>query len=142
MYNLLKFVHVASAAIWIGTVFTFLVLSSRLRRAGNAEAARAVVMEGKFFSTGVYMPAAIIMLITGIGLVQMGPWSFGMPWVGAGLALFIIIVIIGAGVVGRTARQLSAGAANPQVLVKRIHTFAFMNLILLLTTVFLMVVKP
>ncbi|MEX2284458.1 MAG: DUF2269 family protein [Gemmatimonadota bacterium] len=149
MYNFLKFVHIVSIIIWIGGLthaFPVEPSGGRLRQAGT----RAGLGEqGGALSMIVFMPAVVLTLITGIGLVQVGRLGFGQIWILWGIIGTIVSFIVGGVLTGGTARklgqQLARGeidAARAAAVQRRIMVFVILNLLVLFSIVWAMVTKP
>ena len=67
-YDTLKVIHTLSAYVWLGSLFgslIFATISTRRSPAGVLTGAVAVVR----FSTRVGLPAAIVLLISGIWMI-------------------------------------------------------------------------
>lgn len=97
----------------------------------------------------VFMPAVVLTLITGIGLVQVGRLGFGQIWILWGIIGTIVSFIVGGVLTGGTARklgqQLARGeidAARAAAVQRRIMVFVILNLLVLFSIVWAMVTKP
>jgi uncharacterized membrane protein len=149
MYNFLKFLHVVSVILWVGGMFMLLLLNRRLVRLGQPEVVRALGQQSGAVSMLVFMPAVLVAVVTGIGMVQVGNLRFGSTWVMWGIigaiASFIIGGVLTGGAARKLARQQAAGeidAAGAAAVQRRMLMFAFLNLAILLSIVWAMVVKP
>jgi putative copper export protein len=74
--HVLKFVHLLAAAVWTGGLITLTVLVPVLRRGGaSVELLRAAARAFARLS----WTAMAILIVTGVGQVQVGgwPWSYG-----------------------------------------------------------------
>ena len=148
-YTVLKFIHVVSMAVWIGGMIVMLLLNRRFIRIGEMAVAQAIGRQGAFISTRVFLPAVLTTLITGIGMVQVGKLSFGLTWIAWGITALILSMIIGAVFTGGAARKIAERAARGEVTPdqmaaaqRRILMFAILNILLLLSTIYVMVAKP
>lgn len=142
MYNLLKFVHITSVIIWLGGVHTLMLLNTRMRRARQFDGLAALGVQMRFFGLGVFMPSSIIVLITGVGMVQVGKLGFGQLWISLGFTFLFLSVIIGGVLANGVARKLAAGQGHPDNLRARMLVYTILNLLLLFAAVFVMVIKP
>ena len=93
MVEVLLFVHILGVAAWFGANLVRTFARGPMSRADDATAAawhRATVSMGRVIHT----PAAIVVFITGFGLVGMSGGAYGMaaPFVVVG----IIVVVVGA----------------------------------------------
>jgi uncharacterized membrane protein len=149
MYNILKFVHIVSIIVWIGGLTMLFLLNRRVARTGKPELVRALGEQGGALSMILFMPAVVLTLITGIGMVQVGRLGFSQTWILWGIIGTVVSFIVGGVLTGGTARKLgqqlargeidAAGAAAVQ---RRIMVFVIVNLLVLFSIVWAMVTKP
>ena len=147
-YDLYKFVHVLAAIVWVGAGATVQILVLRAKR-GEPRRLHDLVGEATWLGNRVFLPASIVVLITGLAMIFDGPWSFSDLWISLGLTGFVITALNGAGILGPTGKKLSeafgAGAADEPAtrrLVSRLFTSMRVDLIVITAVVFIMVVKP
>lgn len=149
LYTLLKFIHVASIAVWFGALVTLTVLNRLFTRVGDTATVQAIGRQGGALSSRLFLPAVLTTLITGIGMVQSGDLSFGTPWVVAGIVGLIISMYIGAVLTGGAARKLGGQIARGEIdgpgiarAQRRILMAGVVNMLLLLVIIWAMVAKP
>lgn len=149
MYNIMKFIHVAAMTLLIGGLHMMLLLNVRFAKAGETAGANALAQQAKFLSTRVFIPLALVILISGIGMVQWAKYGFDLLWIQYGTGGLILAMIIGNAFIGRIAmklgRQVAAGEidqATAMAARKKLIMYAGLNLLLLLSIVYVMVVKP
>ena len=149
LYNVLKFIHVASIAVWFGGLVTLLTVNRLLIRAGDTAATQAIGRQGQGISMRLFLPAVLVTLITGIGMVQVGQLGFGTLWIVWGTIGLVVSMFIGTVLTGGAARKLAARAARGEVdaagiarVQRRILTVAIVNMLLLLSIIWAMVAKP
>lgn len=149
MYNLLKFIHVVSIAIWFGGMVSMMILNRLLVGAGDAAAAQAIGRQGRGLSFRLFIPAVVVTLITGVGMVQVNDIGFGTLWIVWGMVGLFVSLYIGAVLTGGTARKLAEQAARGEIdgagiarVQRRIMMFGIINMLLLLTVIWAMVAKP
>ena len=147
-YLVLRFVHIASAMVWVGGVIAVAVLNARVARAGEASAAPAVARAGTFFGVAVMMPAALLTLLAGFALLGVRKQGFEL-WTVWGLAGVFGSVLLGATVLRRAGQELAAlssqaapDASRMAVLRRRLARWGLINIVLLVSTVWAMVFKP
>lgn len=148
LYSILKFLHVSAVIIWLGAVITLAVLFARLASETEAGAIPLFARQAEFVGRAVIGPAAIVAFLAGGALV----WEMhtGMPaWVWWGVIGFLITMILGGGIMGRTGRKLSVVASSPNpdnptmaALQRRLRTLGIVNIVILLSVVWAMVAKP
>jgi uncharacterized membrane protein len=149
MYNLLKFIHVTSIAVWFGGLVTMLLLNRLFTSAGDHATVQAIGRQGARFSTRLFLPAVLTTLITGIGMVQINDLGFGTTWIMWGIIGLVASMVIGGALTGGTARKLgariAAGDIDPPTIAamqRRMLMFAILNMLLLLSIIWAMVAKP
>jgi uncharacterized membrane protein len=149
LYSILKFVHIAGIAVWFGALFTLFTVNRLLVSRGEMAAASVVGRLGASLSTRLFLPAVIIVLITGIGMVQINELSFGLAWIVWGIVGLATSMLIGAVFTGGAARKLGQAIAKNEIdaagiaaAQRRIMMFAILNMVLLLSIMWAMVAKP
>lgn len=89
-YLLLKWLHILSSVLLVGTGFGTAYFFYFTRCSGNLQAiatvARLVVRADWWFTT----PAAVVQPVTGIALAQLAGWPLTTPWIAASLALYLL----------------------------------------------------
>lgn len=135
MDRVLLFVHVVSAAVWLGADFAQFVLAPRFFRAPPATAAawhRGTVQMMRV----LYTPAAILILATGIVMVLRSPaYELTDGFVSIGLAVVIIGAVLGMAVFGpqgRRAASLHEEGASAQAVERRIAGLGALDALILL----------
>lgn len=149
LYELLLFVHVVAIAAWFGAALLAVVL---LELAARAKDTPWLVRFGEYdekLAPLLFIPAAIVTLLSGVALVFDGPWSFtGDGWVIAGLVLFAGIFAVGLGLIvpaGKKLTALATGNAPAVELQGQIGKLRMLNWIdvgLLAAAIFFMTAKP
>jgi uncharacterized membrane protein len=144
-YEFLLFVHVSCAVIWIGGDFLFQVQGQIvLRTADAAEIARFAGNAGRL-SERLFVPAALLVLLAGIGLMIEGSWSWGTLWVVFSLVTFAGSFALGLGVLSPTAKKIEAVGPETQEgqqLIRRLFALLRVDLVFLFAIVLAMTVKP
>lgn len=138
--------HVAGAGTWLGANVVQAVappLAARQGEAGMASWYR--ITSG--LSSRLYMPAAIMILVTGIFLVlESDAYGFDSLFVGIGMGMIVIGAALGMVVFGpgghRTAEAIESGdAARARSAQARIAGFGILDTVLLLFTITVMVLR-
>ncbi len=149
LYELLLFLHVLGAVAWVGGALVGLVIFEVARRSGD----RAHVLQMLHYDDRLapiyYIPAALIVLAAGIGLVLEGPWSFGDGWVLAGIGLLVAAFAVGLAFFLPAGKRLGEavsghGVDSDQVAaaLDRIRVITWADLALLVAAIFVMTTKP
>jgi uncharacterized membrane protein len=122
-YDLLLFLHVSAAIIWIGSEFLLNVQGARADRRRDDEGIRRVLDDAAGLAMVLFVPASLAALVTGILLVLDGPWSFDQLWIVLGLAGFAATFVTGLFVVDPRAKRIAAimdrdGGLSPEALAR------------------------
>jgi uncharacterized membrane protein len=146
-YAIVKFLHVASAVIWIGGAFVMIMLGARAERAKSDADLVAVVLQVAWAGERIYVPASIATLVFGVTAATLGG-LWGNLWVILGLVGVAITIGMGIGMLTPRAKKAEAGhatgGASPAVVAisREILTLAKFDAVLLFTVVADMVLKP
>ncbi len=148
LYELLKFLHVLAATIWVGGAVMLRVQSARASGMDRSRAAE-LATETSEVGTKVLMPASIVLLVTGLWTAFEGGYGLDPLWVKLGLAIYVVSAVAGAVFLGPLYKQVGAlqaerGPDDAEVgsRLQRISTLSWVDLTLLVVAVFVMVVKP
>ena len=98
-YEIVKFLHVLSAATWFGAAVSLTILLVRVRAAEDAAAARIVTAHVSALSGRVFAPVSGLTLIFGVlgVFLSEGAWRFTDLWILIGLVGFVIMgIVVGA----------------------------------------------
>jgi uncharacterized membrane protein len=149
LYEWLLLAHILAVVIWIGGAITFQIHAVRVDRAGQPAELVALASEGEWLGLRLFMPAALVALAAGIGLVIEGNWSFGEAWILFGLLAYAISFLNGALFLGPESGRLSRliaerGPEDPQVRwrIRRIFLASRVELVILVAIIADMVLKP
>lgn len=94
-YELLLFLHVAAAVIWLGAGFLIAVLVFGAERAGNRQKEAGHHQDVAWLAPRLFVPASLATLIIGILLVVDGDWSLDQLWIVIGLVGWAIAFVLG-----------------------------------------------
>ena len=149
LYELLLFVHVLAAAAWVGGVLLFaFVLELALRAQERSLLLRLIAYDDRLAPI-FYIPAIVLVLAAGVGLVLDGPWSFGDGWVIAGIVLLASAFVLGIAFFLPTAKRLktaldSGGVDSAEVIgeLRTYRTLTWIDAAILVAAVFVMTTKP
>ncbi len=148
-YELLTFVHVGAAVVWVGgaAMIQFFALRAIARNEplGLVQFTRDVEWVGN----RVLLPSALTVVVFGFLLIWDGPWELGMTWVWLSLVIYAISFVAGLFVLQPMAKKIGglieaegpeSGAVQAQI--GRLFWVSRIDLVLLFAIVFLMVTKP
>jgi len=109
MTELMLFLHILGAGAWLGANLTRALVGPYLTRADNATSAswhRATVFIGRV----VHTPAAIVVFVTGFGLVGLSDGVYEMtdPFVVVGILVVIVGAVLAMAIIGPNGRLIAA----------------------------------
>ena len=148
-YTFFKSVHVVAAAVWVGGAFFIQALAFRITRSGDAKRQADFAKDSEVVGMRVFIPSTWLVLLAGIGMMINLDWSWGQNWIVFGLIAFALSFVVGAGFLGPEGGRIAAviereGPASPeaQARIRRILTISRCELVVLITVIVNMVVKP
>jgi uncharacterized membrane protein len=144
-YEFLLFVHITAAVIWLGGAFTFQMYGFVVRRGGDPEEMARFAGRAGVLGERMFIPASLIVVLAGIGLVIEGNWDWDQLWVIFALVTFAASFLTGVLVLSPMAKRIPVvGPTTPegQQLTERLFTILRIDLVFMYAIVFAMVVKP
>ena len=143
----LKVVHIIAAIVAVGANVTY---AFWLRQAGTTDRDRLVftIASIKKLDNTLATPAYIVVLLTGLGMVFLGVFSFTTGWIQAALALYVLVVILSVAAYSPALRrQLREAEADPgsaayRAAASRSNVLGIVVTAIVLVIVVLMVTKP
>lgn len=147
-YEFLLTVHVALAAIWVGSAFAMQLFGIRAL-ASTRERLAGFAGDVEWIGMYVLVPVSLLALVSGILLVIETPFGFGDDWVVIALVLYAITFVAGAaffgpesGRIGKLVAEHGADAPEPARRIRRILVLSRLDLVLLFGMLYVMAVKP
>jgi uncharacterized membrane protein len=147
LYEILLFVHIVGAAIWVGGGVTLLILGMRIGRTADVQM-RLRYIKDTAFAGPLIGASAMVVLLAGIGMVlESDVIELSQLWVWLGLVLFAVSGITGGAYFGPTGKKIEKALSEGQVdeanrLTRQITNVSRFDVLLLLVIVGLMVFKP
>src|SRR5919201_508924 len=148
-YTFFKSVHVVAAAVWVGGAVMLQALAFRIIRTGDARRQTDFAKDSEVIGMRVFIPATWILLLAAIGMMVNLHWSWGQNWIVFGLIAFGLSFVIGAGFLGPEGGRIAAviereGPDSPEAQrrIRRTLVISRAELVVLITVIFNMVVKP
>ena len=148
--NLLLFIHLTAAFVWVGGALMLVFLNARANRSGDSTQVIRMAANNEFSGRVVFNTSGVITLLAGVGLVlESDVWGFSMGWI-----IFAIVVVIASAILGMAfyAPQLRAvmeivdenGPDDPDLAprLRRIAVVFNIEVLFLIAVVFAMVFKP
>ena len=144
-YEFLLFVHITAAVIWLGGAFTFQMYGAVVRRGGDPEEMARFAGRAGALGERMFVPASLLVVLAGVGLMLEGSWDWGELWVLFALVAFAASFVTGLFVISPMAKKIPVvGPTTPagQSLIQRLFTILRIDLVYMYAIVFAMVVKP
>ncbi len=146
-YMVLKFVHVTAVIVWVGGVVAVAALGGQLARAGDQASLQLLRRQSDFFGRRIQGPAVGVALLA--GLAMMGIMKTMTFWLGWGLVALVLSMALDGALVRKASRELAelASARPPDearmnAARRRLRTGSLLNILILVSTVWVMVAKP
>ncbi len=143
---LLKLIHVLAAITAVGANLTY---TYWLRYAGLDRDRLLWTMRGiRRLDNFIATPAYVVLAITGVLMVLTGAFSFTQGWIIAGIALYVLVVILGIALYAPALkRQIAEAEADPTSpayaeAARRSNIYGIITIGTVLLIVVLMVTKP
>jgi len=147
-YEFWLFLHVTGAIVWIGGAAAIQVFGILTKRAADPSKSAFFASSVSFTVLRIFLPAALVVIASGIGLTKTGHWDWGEPFIVGGLVLWALVSLVAFGFLGRAigsaGARLAAEGPSP-ALALRLRNLTWLSRVLLgvlLVIVFLMTVKP
>jgi uncharacterized membrane protein len=147
-YDILKFVHVLAAIVWVGGAVLFHVLAGRAVATEDPVRVQGLISDSAHLGKRYFSPAAITVLVFGVIAVLNGGYGFEHLWIVGGIVGIIASIVLGAGILGRTSEALeehmkTSGLDDTvRAGLAKMRMVSSIDLLILVGVVFLMVVKP
>jgi uncharacterized membrane protein len=148
-YELLLFLHIVAAIVWLGSGLFLQILAFRADRAGDAEGLRRVAVDSASLGETLFVPASLAVLVLGILLVIDGPWAFDQLWIVLGLVGYLATFVTGITVMRTGSEKIAAilerdggMSAEAEVAIRKILAKGRLDTVVLYLVVAVMVLKP
>ena len=146
-YEILLFLHVAAAAIWLGSGFFLQMLVGRAGRTADGPLLQGVASNSGWLAQRIFIPASLSVLVLGILLTIEGPWSFGDLWIVLGLIGYAFSFLVGILFIEPEGKRIAAAMqagdeARAAFHVARINTVSRIELVVLYLVLAAMALKP
>jgi uncharacterized membrane protein len=148
-YELLLFLHIVAAIVWLGSGLLLQILAFRAERGGDVEGLRRAAVDGAGLSQVLFIPASLSVFVLGVLLVIDGPWAFDQLWITLGLAGYLATFVTGVAVIKPSSEKIAAmmerdGGMSPasEVETRRLLVKGRFDTLVLYLVVAVMVLKP
>jgi uncharacterized membrane protein len=148
MYQVLLFVHIVCAVIWVGGAVYAQLLALRVNRSPDPSELPHLARNIEFIGSRVFAPAALLLFVAGVGMTLQA-WSFGQTWIAVAVALWVLSAVTGAVYLGprvkRAAELFEAEGPTSTAgreLIDRLFLVSRLELISFAVIIALMTFKP
>lgn len=139
-YRILIFIHVISVIASIGPFFILLPIVKKLRIAKGIEMDAYL---GTFrFVVQLAKHSGHVLVVSGILLVVLGPWTWSTPWIVMTLIILFCSLFFLARAFSPTLRKYHEEGQNPNELSAKLNRSIWIYIVLLLAMLWFMVGKP
>lgn len=148
MYEVLKYIHILAAMVWVGGAFILQIYGFYVSRSGDSNALARFGRDVSVVGGRVFPIASIVLLIAGV-LMVFQRWDFSQAWVAIALVLWFASLLAGvlyigprSGKVGELFATEGSTSAAGLALMNQVFLVARIELVTFAVIVFLMVFKP
>jgi uncharacterized membrane protein len=148
VYELLLYVHIICAVIWVGGAFFSQLLALRVQRSTDPEDLPKFGRNVEFLGLRVFLPASILLFIAGAAMVAQ-QWSFGQTWVAVSMGLWLVSILAGALYIGPRTKKIAElfetegpTSVGARALLDRVFLVSRLELVSFAIIIALMVFKP
>jgi uncharacterized membrane protein len=148
-YELLLFLHIAFAILWLGAGTCLILLGMRADASRDTVRIKQIVEDAEWVANRLIIPSSLAVLGLGIALVVEGPWGFDMLWVVLGLLGFAATFVTGFFFLTPQTKRIAVtmerdGGMSPAAVqqVRRLFLISRIDLVVLFAVVADMALKP
>jgi len=148
MYELIKYVHILCAVVWVGGAFYAQLLAIRVSRSPDPGDLPKLAHHLEYLATRVFIPASIILFAAGVFMTTQR-WAFQQTWISIAIVLWLVSALTGAIYLGPRVKRIgdlfdSEGPASVagNALLARVFLISRLELVSFLIIIALMVAKP
>jgi len=148
-YEVLLFLHIATAVIWLGSGFFVQMLVLRAEKTNDRLLLKQFSAYPAWMAQRIFIPASLAVLVFGILLTIEGPWSFDQLWIVLGLVGYGISFLTGILFIEPQGKRIhkaieAHGPDSPEAafLIGRSNVVSRLELVVLYLVVYVMALKP
>jgi hypothetical protein len=140
LYRILIYIHVLSVIVSIGPFFILLPIAKKMHLVREAEL--NAYLDTFRFVVRLAMHSGHVLIISGILLVISGPWTWSTPWIVMTLLILFCSLFFLARAFSPKLRKFQEKGANKEELAAKLQRTIWIYIILLITMLWFMIVKP
>jgi uncharacterized membrane protein len=148
MYQLLLYVHIVSAVIWVGGAVYAQLLAFRVSGSDDPTELPRLGRHFEQIGTRVFVPAGIVVFLAGAAMTAQR-WSFSQGWIVAAVGLWLLSALGGALYLGPRAKRAAKlfdvegpASVDGRRLIERLFLVSRLELLSFAVVIALMVFKP
>ncbi len=148
-YEVLVFLHIAFAIIWLGSGFLLQVLGFKADASRDVVRIQGLLDDADWAANRLFIPSSLVVLVLGILATIEGPWTFGDLWIVLGLVGYGMTFLTGVAFISPQVRRVSAvmerdGGMSQAAMaeVRKLFLIGRVDLVVLFTVVAVMALKP
>ncbi len=148
MYEVLLFLHILSAVVWVGGAVAVQFLGIRVQRSDDPTELPALARHVVVLGNVGFVPAAVLLLATGAAMTA-DAWGFGQTWIQVSIGLWLVSAVAGSVYLAPRAKRVAAmfEAEGPtsvpaRRLASRMFVVSRVELLSFVVVIALMVAKP
>lgn len=150
-YEMLLWLHVLFAVLWVGGNVMLNLVAIRARTSGDPTQLASLFRTLAWFGSRYFVPVSLLTLIFGFWITAEGDWSYSdNPWIVLALAIYAVAFLTGMLFFGPESQRIvklldtdpSVDEAVTRKRMKRYLNVAHVDASALVVIVFLMSVKP
>jgi uncharacterized membrane protein len=147
-YELWTFVHVVAVIVWLGGAVVAQVFGILAKRAADPARSAAFGNDMAFIGPKIFLPASVLVLVSGVLLTEDGNWPWSEPFIVLGIIGWAAVSLVAFAyltrAMGRVGARIAAEGPSPALgaEIGRLVLVARLLILVLFAIVFLMVVKP
>jgi uncharacterized membrane protein len=147
-YELWLFLHISAAVLWIGGAVAVQVFGALATSSGDPARSAAFGKDTGVMVRWVFMPSSLVVLVSGILLVDEGNWDWGEWFIVLGLVGWAVVAVTAFGYLTRALKDVGMRIAtqgpSPELgaEMNRLILVARVLILVLFAILFVMVVKP
>lgn len=140
IYRFLIYLHVLSVIASIGPFFALIPTAKKLLSARGEE--QKVYLDSFRFAVRLTKHAGHVLVVTGILLVVLGPWSWKTSWIDITILIMVSSLFFLARAFSPTLKKFTEAGSNREQLVQKLSKTTITYILLLLVMLWFMVTKP
>ena len=148
MYELVKYVHILCAVVWVGGAIYAQILALQVAKSSDPGDLPKLGRHIEFIGTRVFLPASILLFIAGM-IMTTQRWSFQQTWISIAIVLWLFSALVGSLYLGPRSKRVaelfeSDGPTSVagRALLGKLFLVSRVELVSFLVVIALMVAKP